>query len=342
VELKRKLYEMNLPERIVAYQTGTGWPLPEENEHCHEVGFIHYGEGPLKDYSPRGTRGIADAGMHIYTVTGEDGQKLTLLALKNRLHAYTETGSSTAPLDLAFMSRLFKGLNVEAIVTTFASGVDPTIKAESQIAIHDLAVIFDAADDSRLSATLGPGSGDQRILGDIFGGPFQNIAAMYPNKEQVSLFLQTVSEVNSEMPGTIHPQVHPAIETDTSSTPNFENPMAQALPHSAFYEVEKLQVLSEELLALFPGAPLQLIQGMAEVIERLGYFQSSEVGFKSPFNRRLPELAIATFTDKINTAVKGQSQNISDEEVRRIAKEAETVMAKIITKFFVLYAQKSA
>lgn len=342
MELKRRLLENNLPETIVAYQSGTGWPKPEENEDCVKVDFIHYGEGPLAEFSPPGTKADKEAGIHVYRVKGKDGREITLLALMRRAHAYTETDWETASLDLAFMPRVLKGIGTEFILSTFASGVDLKQMKEGAFNKHDLAVLVGQGDESGLSAKMGPGTGDQRILAPIFGGAFKNIAAMNPDAQDVSMFIDVVGDVVANQPAgaTIRPQVHAGIENDTALTPDFQNAYSHAQPRSTFDMVQKLETLPGALLDLFRGKPLALVHGMVQFIERNAYFQSWNLGIPSLWNRRLRELPVETFTDFSDPSDKGQSHEISDEAVKAAGKEAEVIMAKIITNFFRRYSDR--
>lgn len=339
LQFKRILYEMDMPERIVAYQTGTGWPVPRTTSRCRKVGFAHYGDGILQEFSPPGSRSKPDSGIHIYRLTGDGGQQYTLLALKDRMHGYTETGWETASHDLAFMPRFLKGIGTEFILSTFASGVDPSGFEKGFVRKQDLAVIVGGTDSSRLTAAYGVGSGDQRILGPVFGGPFQNIAAMGPDARAVSLFQSAVASVNEmEITAHHHPWVFPTFEVDTSRTPNFQDRWAQAEPHTTVADMQKLDAIPKDLRVLFPHMPITLVHGMVQFIEREGYFQSSPYGVQTPFNRRLPELPVVIFTDLVDTGEHGQSAEISDAAVRAEGKIAEEVNAAIITSFFEQYA----
>lgn len=339
--LKKNFIENNLPERIVGYQTGTGWPLPEENENCEKVGFIRYGKDELSDFAPPGPDTDKNSGMHIYRVSGKGGREITLLALKGRYHAYTETDTPLVPQhDLAFMPRVFKGLGTEFVLSTFASGADKLAKDADKINKHDLGVVLAASDESGISAHLGPGTGDTKITSQVFGGAFQNIGAMRPQVSDVQLFVSTVQAVNESNPleSPIRPQVLPAVQVDTRRTPDFQSQYDQAGSHVVFDRILQNENLPPDLLELFPNLPTALVHGMVQIEERSGYFQSWDKGIKSPFNRRLRELAVETFTDMLDLSPAGQSHNISDDEVRRSAKEAEFIMAKIITGFFQRYA----
>ncbi len=338
LELKRQFIEDELPDRIVAYQTGTGWPLPEENENLKKVGFIHYGTGALSEFSPPGSEADEEAGMHIYRLKVKDDENFTLLALKGRMHGYTETENDYAAHDLAFMPRVLKGIGTEFILSTFASGIDPYIIQEGQVDKHDLAILYGASDSSGLSAHMGPGTGDQRILMPVFGGPFQGIAAMNPDMDDAALFKEVVDDLrNNELKdSTIKPRVHPAIETDTNRTPNFQDLMTHAMPQVDYEQILRNGTLPGEVIDLFENSPLALVHGMVQIIERDAYFQSLERGIPSPWNRRLRELPIVTFTDYVDPG--GQSKEISDEEVRRSADEAKSIMTKVVTNFFKRYA----
>lgn len=339
--LKKNFIENNLPERIVGYQTGTGWPLPEENENCKQVGFIRYGTEELSGFSPAGSDTDKKAGMYIYRVKGKDGNEITLLALKGRYHAYTETDTPLVPHhDLAFMPRVLKGLGTEFVLSTFASGADKLAKDADKIKKHDLGVVIAASDESGISAQFGPGTGDTRIISQVFGGAFQNIGAMIPEVADVKMLMDTVREVNENesAENAIKPQVVPAVQVDTRRTPDFQSPYDQAAPHVVFDRILQNKTLPPHLLKLFPNLPVALVHGMVQMEERNTYFQSWDKGIASPFNRRLRELAVETFTDMLDLSPEGQSHVISDDEVRRSAKEAEAVMAKIITGFFERYA----
>lgn len=342
INLKRTLYEMDMPERTVAYQTGTGWPLPEETENCRKVGFIHYGDGSFKDYLPPGLEEDENAGIHIYRLRGKEGNDITLLVLKGRMHAYSETASPKAALDLAFMSRVLKGLGTELIFSSYASGIDPSLTKSNTYKKHDMAVIIGGADNSPYSSMFGPGTGDQRLIGPIFGGPFQNIAQMQPDPDHICLFIQAVNQIDSGLSkNDIRPNLHLTFATDTSRSPNFQDPWAQAATHSTYREVLKLGYLPKRILKLFKHPHLAVVHGMGQYVERDGYFQHSpeEWGIQTRWNRRLPELPIVTFTDFVDPGEHGQSQKISDVEVRKSGDEANPIIAKIITRFFELYAQ---
>lgn len=125
LELKRFLMDKKAPTRVVAYQGGTGWPLPEEKEGvCEKIGFIHYGTGALAEILPTGAEKDPDAGMHVYKVKGKNGQELTLLALQKRVHAYNETDSVYPQSNLAFMPEVLKGIGTEIAFSGYASGID--------------------------------------------------------------------------------------------------------------------------------------------------------------------------------------------------------------------------
>lgn len=344
LELKRTLIELHAPESIVAYQTGTGWPLPLENESCTRIGFIHYGTGALAEYAPPGTLADEEAGMHIYKVRGKRGGERTLLALYRRIHGYTETNWETAPHDLAFMPRLLKGVETKFILSSFASGVDPTIVRKGAVKVGDLAVIVGSGDESKLSNILGPTTGDQRIFARLFGGAFQNIAAMRPTRGAVKLLHETMEELNGLSPGKDMPALHPTIQVDTGRTPNFQDAYSHAVPHSVYNEMIARGTLPADILKLFrpkfdirnlfSQQTVALVHGMVQLIERDGYYQHSDSGLQLPWNRVLEELPVVSYTDESDPDREGQSHKISDDKVVEAGKRMGPYTSRLVTSFF--------
>lgn len=251
--LKRWLIENNCPERTVAYQLGTGFPLPETDEKtCVLKGFLPYEEdekgkegGVLRYFGKPGEAGHSeDSGMYVYEITSTSGIKSTLIAIKGREHGYANTNVSYPNLYLARMGRVLKGIGTEFILTTFATGVDVVGIEEDKFAVGDYAVAMGSDDISGLRAFQDPGAGRQDLVGNLYGGPFGTDANRRPDRIWYKKFIDAVRNAyTSRRTQDRPPQVHPSYLFDAISIPHFEAPGAAAIARVIMQEMIRSNTL---------------------------------------------------------------------------------------------------
>lgn len=289
--LKRYLIEKKLPERILVYQTGTGFPLPEENntDFVHK-GFLPFGKNILKHVPKSGVAGHTDdSGIHFYEVTGKDGNKITLLTLKGRYHGYEAVHRPYPHLELALMRRVLKGIGAESVLTTYASGFDTVpYLDESPPTMGDYGYILNAADLSRVTTLTHPGIGNQTIVGPMFGGPFKPGPTRTSDYRLISVFENTIGQTypngmyqytpdhaqpsNKEIIRV--PNRRPTLFYDGKSTPDFETAADWADARSNAKEIlEQLNMFPRSTLALMPDQQFAIAHGMTAVDELATYYQ---------------------------------------------------------------------
>lgn len=352
--LKKALIEMGLPDRTVAYQMGTGFPLPAEVEGIKKMAEFKFGEGILQYFHQPAVAGHTQAAINVYKVTGKDGGEITLLALAGRDHSYSKIGTDRPHLSLAVVPRVLKGIGVESILTTLASGFD-TVPRENLATptVGDYGYIMMTSDMSGMAATTHPGVGDQTLIG-LFGGPFQEGPTQTSSAGLTATFEDAITstypdrtytpppETAEEIPQT-HPvpSRYPAFIYDGSSTPDFEKPpdwMRARLEAEAL--LQHPETLPEDIMAVVPSKDVQIAQGMGSVPEIAAYHQVDASEERSLLNRRLPFLAIAGCTDGIDPRPEGQSRHISHDEVQAAGKRSAFFLAPVVSNYFRLLADQ--
>lgn len=342
LELKRYLIDKKAPTRAVAYQGGTGWPLPEEIEGvCEKVGFIHYGEGALAEFFPAGSEKNPNAGMHVYKVKGKNGHELTLLALEKRVHAYTETDSVYPQSNISFMPQVLKGIGVEVVLSGYASGIDTKFKGTTEkFKPRDMGVAITGVDLAGYSAHYGPTSGNTEITGPVLGNSkFLPLVDMLPDKEDVKLLLDAFDESREKLSVSeeIKPDIHPVMQADTDEE-HFESSPSQIRPWTILSGVADNGFLNKELLKLFPDQTTGLVHGMVQLCERIANFMSDINGVKNPWNRRIRDVSVEYFSDKVNP---DDSKSTSNDQVEEAVKAGAPFVSNVITTFFRRYAEKN-
>ncbi len=346
--LKRWLIENNCPERTVAYQLGTGFPLPETDEKtCILKGFLPYEEdekgkegGVLRYFGKPGEAGHSEgAGMYVYEITSPSGQKSTLLALKGREHGYANTNVEYSNLWLARMSRVLKGVGTEFILTTFASGVD-VVNVEADILnVGDYGILMGSDDLSGLRVFQDPGAGRQDLVGDLYGGPFGTDANRRPDKVWYRKFIEAINRAREKIGGSdTLPKAVPVYLFDTLGEPHFQTPGAAALARMIMEHMKETDTLPEIDASAFGGEASLIfatVQGMSVTSELADNFRTQPTswgGHPSIFNRTLPTLPVDAFTDHINP--RGGSQKVSHIEVMAQGARSAQFIAPVIRDFF--------
>lgn len=340
VRLKRRLVEHELPNTIFAYQLGTGFPLPEENEYCKKVDYIPYQQanGPLEFFSRPGVPGHDnDSGMHVYKIKTKDGNESTLLALKGRSHGYEEIDTYMPHLTLTSMPRVLKGLDAQVMLATFASGVDPVSAKVLPFKVGDYGVILDTADQSGVDAQQHPGSGSQEIIGPVFGGPFLPDVKRLPPETLIRIFADKIRLASGDQDETA-PNIYGTYVFDTMGMPNFQGPLAHAAARAVADKIQELETYPKSLLQLFDGEESIRFStnfGMAIGPELACYFQNSLYGVPTRFNKVLPTLPVLTFTDLVDPRDHGGSQTVSHEVVLAQGARSASFIAPVIRDFFI-------
>lgn len=360
--LKIALLQHDLPDRTFAYQMGTGFPLPEENEHVQKLKdkqgkevVFQFGKPPLDFFLSPGVAGHTDAKIHVYKVRGENGGEATLLALDAREHGYSRTKDPWAHLNLAIAPRVLKGVGVETNLVTFASGFDtvPRNIEEDVPDVGDYGYILSCSDLSGVSAVTHPGVSVQTIVGKMFGGAFRETIG---RRSQDYFIWQMENAIrNTYQDGKYSVQVeneqgipetqiipiprrHPALFYDCASTPDFENMEDWAAARKKTDVIlATYEVLPESTLDLIPSGHIATAHGMAATSELAAYHQyqpENSGGVISVFDRPLPILAIAGCTDAVDPRPEGQSHHISHEQVQQQGKRSAQFIAPVISNYF--------
>lgn len=359
IKLKSYMLINGMADRIFAYQTGTGFPLPAENENMIHKGFIGYGEEILEFTQKSGVAGhgaggdsdVRDrAGFHFYEVTAENGQKATLVVLKGRYHGYESVHRMYPHLQLSLIPRVLKGIGTESILTTFASGFDRLEGDGISPKMGDYGYVVMNNDKSRESILTDPGMGEQSIVGGLFGGRFMpgpqrtsdidgivNLEAAIDRVYKGADYYEYKYEVDGE---TIVEQIpiprrFPLIFNDATSIPNFE----------AYPDAVEAEHISREILKfsgkLWSSRVSEVIgddpataQGMSLMQELNNYYVSNEA-VSQIFGRRLPHTAFAGCTDIINPEWDGPSFHTTHEFVQEQGKRSAAFFAPVVTDYFI-------
>lgn len=359
--LKIALLQHDLPDRTFAYQMGTGFPLPEENENVQKLRdkqgdevVFEFGKPPLDFFLSPGVAGHTDAKVHVYKVRGENGGEATLLALDAREHGYSRTKDPWAHLNLAIAPRVLKGAGVETSLVIFASGFDtvPRNIEEDVPDVGDYGYILSCSDLSGVSAVTHPGVGDQTIVGSLFGGSFRETVGRRSQDYFIAMMEKAIQETYPEgkyqiqvekEDSTVETQIisiprrHPALFYDCSSTPDFENMQDWAAAREKTDVILATpEVLPESTLDLIPSGHIATAHGMAATSELAAYhqYQPEIGGVISVFDRPLPILAIAGCTDAVDPRPEGQSHHISHEQVQQQGKRSAQFIAPVISNYF--------
>lgn len=204
---------------------------------------------------------------------------------------------------------------------------------------HDIGVVLASTDLASYAAMVGPTSGNQEITGPTMGSSkFQALADMLPKIEDVSLLIKAFNETRDQMPGPeeFKPAIHPIMQADTDKE-HFEDASAQVRPWSILGNVAEKKFLKPALLTLFKDKTAGLVHGMVQYCERLANFMSDERGIKSPWNRALRDVPVNFFSDYVNPQ---DSRGMSNEAVEKAVKEGEPFISKLLTNFFLNYAER--
>lgn len=362
LKLKKFMIDEKMPDRVIAYQTGTGFPLPLEIEgKVKKIASLKFGEGIL-EFIPKADNKRDDrpfeneqekeeeeknhSGLHFYEVTGANGGKMTLIAIKGRFHGYSAVTTKTAYTHhlLAILPRVLKGV-VESMLTTFASGYDGVpIDDQKTPNTGDYGYILNVTDLSGESTITHPGKGIQTLLGPVFGGPYMPTTSHGSDKRKIKLFEKAIQNTFPEgnNNGQPIPQRHATLFFDGGSTPNFEHAVhwyqARSLAQGV---INTPNMIDQNLLDEIPSRTISTNQGMstlAEIDAYNQYFSQKNGGYPSIFNRKLPILAVTAFTDSIDPSTGGQSHHISDEAVREAGQRGAAFIAPVISEYASLLA----
>ncbi len=370
LRLKRFMFEKNLPEKVFAYQTGTGFPLPEEMEGCRRLDYyLPYGEDILSyvpkpavsghsDTTEAGVKKGDSPGMYFYEITSENGEKATLIVLKGRKHAYELLGTPRPHHTLALLPRVLKGIGVRSLLNSFATGFDGVpYKNELPPNVGDFGYIMANQDLTGVLALTHPGIGSQAILSQ-FGGPFQAGITRTSARDLITVFQdafdsniaglieergdQETYDENSMFYNEIPlPRTHYAIEYDCPGVVVFENEPDWAAAR-ARTELVRAQpdMIDAGVLNRTNGKQVISVQGMAVAAELENYHAVNILGLPTIFNRDLPTLAIAGATDLVDPRTGGQSHHISHQEVQKAGERSKAFIAPVISHYFISLAGK--
>lgn len=375
LELKKHMIQHDMPERVIAYQTGTGFPLPEEIEGVEMIteSYIPFGEGRFeflpkpgvpghakviggnnesgrketpKEIEEKAKKGDAAPGLYFYIITAPNNRKMTLVVVNGRYHGYEAKASKNAYPHhiLATLPRVLKGIGVESILTTFASGYDAVAReGQKTPSTGDYGYILTVQDLIGETNITHPAIGDQTLLGPLFGGPFRETISRCSDKQLIARFESAIrhlypdgmsSEVN--MNGkTVRriPQRHPTLFFDTISGPDFESMVDWAIPRSITDQlITNGDMLDPEVLDQIPSDSISSNQGMSATAEIATYHQAGG-SVKSIFNRKVPNLEVTNYTDAIDPRVGGQSSSISHEEVQAAGRRGQKFIAPVISEY---------
>lgn len=343
LSLERAMTEMNLPERTFAYQLGTGFPLPAEDENFVLKGFIPLGQKSLLRQVPKpGVAGhTEDSGMYLYEIIADNGQEATLVALKGRVHGYEVVNSPRPHLTLAVLPRILKGIGVESVLATFASGFDTVTDDNSPSPFHvgDYGYVIVNSDLSGLSARTHPAVGDQTIIGPVFGGPFRSTPDRTSPDGLIATFEQGVELTYPEQKFENEPipQRHGALLYDTNDTPDFENAAGWMRARLEGRNIINTPgVISPETRNIIRSPNIAIAHGMATASELAAYYQAPTFGniVESLYNRVLPTLAIVGCTDKVDPRVGGQSRRTTHDNVQKAGERSARLIAPVLSNYF--------
>ncbi len=339
--IKAALIQHKLPERILSYQPGTGFPLPKEGEGLRKVFELAYGEQPLAYLAKPTVAGHTGGKMHVYEVTGKrgSGNKATVLVWEGREHDYSIEGSPWPQHSLALVPRVLKGLGVESVFTTFASGMD-AVEGEgiARPQIGDIGYVV-LNDDlvGRISRT-DPGCGDQTLLGSVFGGPFQTGADRTSDQSLINLFESLINANAAYRPEDPQPSRHLAFLFDCHKPPSFEDAADWALARVVARQIQELEVQTPVEDRRFPNTPIAIAHGMGTAPELAAYHQMSKPS-STPFDRRLPYLAIVAATDLVDPRAGGGSFEVDHGKVIRAGQEKLAgFIGPVISEYFRILA----
>ena len=370
LRLKRFMFENNLPEKVFAYQTGTGFPLPEEMESCKRLDYyLPYGDGILRHAPKPAVAGHSETtedgvkrgdspGMYFYEITAKNGEKATLVVLKGRKHAYELLGTPRPHHALALLPRVLKGIGATSLLDTFATGFDGVpYENEAPPNVGDFGYIMANQDLTGVLALTHPGIGSQTILSQ-FGGPLQAGITRTSSKELVTNFQtafeaeianlrqergdqETYDETTMFYDDTPFPRTHYVIEYDCPGVVDFENEPDWAAAQGKTNLIRSQPaMIDERVIQLTDGTQIISAQGMSAACELATYHQVNPYGLKTNFNRDLPTLAIAGATDLVDPRKGGQSHHISHEEVQKAGERSKIFIAPVITHYFIDLAGK--
>ncbi|KKS47311.1 hypothetical protein A2781_00815 [Candidatus Gottesmanbacteria bacterium RIFCSPHIGHO2_01_FULL_42_27] len=354
LKLKRFMLEQEMPERVIAYQSGTGFPLPEEIEgKVEKIGFLQFGKGilthipkadhkrddrPEEDESPE----ESPAGMYFYKVTADNGREMTLIALKGRYHGYSAvaSGMSYPHHRLAILPRVLKGIGIEEVFTTFASGYDGVPEGdEAMPETGDYGYILNFADLFGEQQRTDPALGIQTILAPLYGGPYQGTTELANGKMSITLMEKAIRHVYPDgkmADGTLIPARHGTLFYD-GPAPHFENSA-----HWARARVNAAKILQTpgmfdtEIIAEIPSTVISTNQGMSSWSEIMNYNLSipkGSGGVESVFNRKVKVTSLTSDTDTIDPRTGGQSHKISDDAVREAGKKGAAFFAPVVSEY---------
>lgn len=362
LKLKRFMFEYNLPEKVFAYQTGTGFPLPAEIEGCKKLDlFLPYGKKILRHVSqpPVSVDSKNDSpGMYFYEITAENGEKATLIALRDRNHAYDLLGTPRPHHALALLPRVLKGIGVKSLLDAFATGYDGVpYENEAPPNVGDFGYIMANMDLTGVLAQTHPGIGSQKIL-KLFGGPYQAGMARSSSEELVADFQnefnrqitkhiedrgdrETYDEATMFYDASPLPRTHYVIEYDCAGVVDFENEPDWAGGRDKTNLIRRQPaMINEGVMRLTDGKEIISVHGMSAAWELAAYHQVNPYGLPTIFNRNLPTLAIAGATDLVDPRKGGQSHHISDQEVKNAGKRSKAFIAPVVSHYFISLAGK--
>jgi len=353
LSLKRFLIEKKLSERrIMAFQCGTGFPLPLSNDSDFVLkAYLPYGEGILGYIPKPGVAGHTEndedilqekknpPGMYFYEVTGENGEKITIVAMLGRFHGYEAVDYLFPHLVLATLPRVLKGIGVESMLTTYASGFD-VVEDEfyTPPEMGDYGYVLVNSDKSREVELTHPGIGNQKLVG-IFGGPFRPGPTRSSRLGLIQQFEAAISKLHPDNNQHKLPRRHATLFYDGPSTPDFENAQEWAdVRGDAERILREDRMIDPHALFLIPSKTIAIAHGMSAFSELAAYHQVNLGAPETLFNRVLPFLAIAGCTDGIDPRIGGASAETTHDLVQEVGNRSAAFIAPVISTYFQLLA----